>query len=597
MLRLKPIAAMLACAGFVGFTADQLGADDERYFDPALTPGGLCRPLGDASRNVLQTFRLAAAKTELGPFGGRQADASDPARPRLWNDLGDLHYPIATTNPLAQQYFDQGLKLVYAFNHTEALRAFQEAQRLDADCAMCYWGEALAFGPNINAPMDAAAIAPALAAIGKAQELTAANQGNSKERALIAALAARYDLSIERAKLDAAYADAMVELSAKYLDDADIAVLAAEALMNLSPWDYWEAAGARPKGRTAETIALLERVLAGRPNHPGAIHYYIHLVEASTNPKRAEPHAERLGALMPGAGHLVHMPSHIYFRVGRYLDSLTANIAAVAADEKYVAAAEASSIYRNGYYPHNVHMLMISAQMAGDGKTAIAAAEKLSAVLTIEGARSVPWAQPIKAAPYFTHAQYSDPQTVLALADPGDALPFVKAIWHYARGTAFAARKDFAEARAEADAIAKLKQAPDVAELANVGVPAALVLGVAEQVVLARIAQSQGDLKRAAELFGQAVVLEDQLPYSEPPLWYYPVRQSLGAVLVLLEDYEGAEAAFRASLARAPNNGWALFGLQQVYERKGDDAAAAGVKKLLEQAWAGNRSLLDLARL
>lgn len=594
MLRFKPIATALACAGLIGFNADQLGAGNEGYFDPALTANSaLCRPLGDTSRNVLQTFWLAAAKTELGPFGGREVGPTDGARPRLWNDLGELHYPIATTDPLAQQYFDQGLRLTYAFNHGEALRAFQEAQRLDPACAMCYWGEALALGPNINAAMDMASTAPALAAIAKAQELTAANRGSLKERALIAALAARYDRSIERAKLDAAYADAMAGLSAKYLDDADIAVLAAEALMNLSPWDYWEAAGARPKGRTAEAVALLERILAKYPNHPGAIHYYIHLVEASTNPKRAEVHAERLAALMPGAGHLVHMPSHIYYRVGRYLDSLAANKAAVAVDEKYVAAADVSSIYRNGYYPHNVHMLMVSAQMAGDDKTAITAAEKLNAILSVEGARVIAWAQPIKAAPYFTHAQYSDPQTILALSDPGAALPFVKAIWHYARGTALAARKDFDEARAEADAIVKLAQTPEVVELANAGVPAALVLGVAEQVVLARIAQSQGDLKRAAELFGQAVVLEDQLPYSEPPYWYYPVRQSLGAVLVLLEDYEGAEAALRASLARAPNNGWALFGLQQVYERKGDDAAAAGVKKLLEQAWQaiGARSI------
>lgn len=542
--------------------------------------------------------KLAAARTELGPFptdgpGGTEAAT---AAPPLLENLGALHFPVSTVKPSAQRYFDQGLKLAYAFNHAEAARAFRHAQRLDPHCALCYWGEALVLGPNINAPMDAAANGPALDALRRAQALLPA--ASAKERALVEALSRRYadDPTFARASLDAAYAEAMGNVAARYPDDADIALLYVEALMDVSPWDYWEAAGARPKGRTPEILALLERVLQRRPDHPGAIHFYIHMVEASSDPSRALRYAETLGDLMPGAGHLVHMPFHIYYRVGRYKDALEANRRAVAVDERYLAQVPAAGIYPLAYYPHNIHSLMSSAQMAGDGASAVAAAEKLARVVSAEAGRSIPWVQPILVAPYFAHAQFSSPETALSVPDPGDDLPYVKAMWHYMRGAAFALRNDPVAARREVAAMRGLAQKRDLATLAEGGVPAPDLVELAQHVVLGRVAQASGDWTGARRAFEQAVALEDKLPYSEPPYWYYPVRQSLGAVLLKTGQLDAAETAFRQSLLRAPNSGWALHGLAIIYARQGRHDAAANARTEFARAWAG-RAAPDLARL
>lgn len=538
--------------------------------------------------------------TELKPFGrepATPAEAYTESEPPLLDDLGTLTYRITTASPLAQKYFDQGLRLAYAFNHAEARRAFRQAQRLDPACALCYWGEALVLGPNVNAPMEASAREPALAALAKAQAHAA--RVSPKERALIEALGARYsdDPKAERATLDAAYAAAMGKVAARYPDDLGIAVLYAESLMDLSPWDYWEAGGSQPKGKTAELVETLERVLARDPAHPGAIHLYIHTVEASDRPERAEPYADRLGRLMPGAGHVVHMPSHIYYRVGRYLDSLAANKAAVAADEAYIARVSPTGIYPQAYYPHNVHFVLVSAQMAGDGKTAIEAATKLDRTVSEEAAKTIPWVQPIKAAPLFAHAQFGDPATVLALPDPGDTLPYVKAMWHYARGVAQAARGDLTAAQREADAIAEIARTADFTELVSGGVPATDVLEIAQHVVLARTAHARGDLAGGVREMGAAVAVQDSLPYMEPPFWYYPVRQSLGALLLLSGRVDEAEAAFRKSLERTPNNGWAIYGLRETHKARGDQRAADEAAARLDQAWAGDRSLLRLPRL
>jgi tetratricopeptide (TPR) repeat protein len=309
------------------------------------------------------------------------------------------------------------------------------------------------------------------------------------------------------------------------------------------------------------------------------------------------PYAKRLAAAIPGAGHLVHMPFHIYFRIGDYKAALAANKAAVAVDESYIAEAAPKGMYPAAYYPHNVHSLMASAQMAGDGKAAVAAAEKLARVVTGEAARAVPWVQPIKAATYFTHAQFSTPRTILGLPDPGKDLPFVQAMWHYARGVAYAAQKNVSAAHGEADAIARIKTGTDFAALIAGGVPVADVLELARQVVLARIALAQDDIEAARAAFEQAVALQDKLPYSEPPHWYYPVRQSLGAVLVRLGKLDDAEEVFRQSLMRAPNNGWALYGLTEVYRKNGRKDALAEVTRRLDRAWAGDRRRLDLVRL
>jgi tetratricopeptide (TPR) repeat protein len=338
-------------------------------------------------------------------------------------------------------------------------------------------------------------------------------------------------------------------------------------------------------------------VLRRNPDHPGAIHFYIHTMEASANPEKALPYARRLAATMPGAGHLVHMPFHIYYRVGDYKAALAANKAAVAVDEAYIAQAAPKGAYPAAYYPHNVHSLMASAQMAGDGRAAVAAAEKLARVVSADAARAIPWVQPIKAASYFAHAQFSRPRTILGIADPGDDLPFVKAMWHYARGIAHAGQKDVVAAQAEAEAIARIKAGTDFAALIAGGVPVPDVLELARHVVLARIALAEDKLEAARAAFEQAVALQDALPYSEPPHWYYPVRQSLGAVLVRLGRLDAAEEVFRTSLMRAPNNGWALYGLTEVYRRNGRKDALAGASRRLDRAWAGERRRLDLASL
>jgi tetratricopeptide (TPR) repeat protein len=621
MVQLKPIALALAGAG-LGLSAliavgGLVERNDEVFLDPVLSGNGaFCLSPPRNGQGLLQYYQKVAAaqtaaggssgvspgspaKTEVRPFSTETQGGGDTAYhkadPPLWDNLGALSMPITTRNPQAQRYFDQGLRLAFAFNHAEARRAFRKAQQLDPDCAMCYWGEALVLGPNINAPMQASALAPALAALHQAKAAGA----STREQALITALNKRYsnDPKAERPALDAAYAEAMGEVAARYPKDHNIQVLYAESLMDLSPWDYWQVGGSQPKGKTAEILATLERVLAENPDHTGAIHYYIHLVEASDRPERAEPYAERLGATMPGAGHVVHMPFHIYFRIGRYRDAIAANRAAVEADRAYIAEVKPEGIYPQAYYPHNIHSLMVSAQMAGDGKTAVQAAEDLSRVVTAEAGRAIPWVQEIIVAPYFAHAQFSAPETVLALPDPGSELPYVKAMWHYARGVANAAKGNVEAAEREAEAIARLGKQGNFAGLVDGGVPAPEVLALARHIVLGRIAQARGDLGAAQAQFEQAVAIQDELAYMEPPHWYYPVRQSLGAVMALRGDLKGAEEVFRMSLMRAPHNGWAIYGLKEVYERMNRSQAVAELEKRLDQTWAGDRQTLDLRRL
>ena len=620
MIRMKPIVLALSGAGlglsaliaFGGLTE----RNDDFFLDPVLNGnGGFCLSTRGNGQGLLRYYQKIAAaqtavasgasagspaKTEVRPFPTQTKGGStgyENTDPPLWNNLGTLHMSISTVSPEAQRYFDQGLRLTYAFNHAEARRAFRKAQRIDPGCAMCYWGEALVLGPNINAPMEASALAPALSALREAQARAA--KATEREQALIAALAKRYseDPKAERSGLDAAYAEAMGKVAARHPKDHNIQVLYAESLMDLSPWDYWQAGGSQPKGKTAEILATLERVLAENPDHTGAIHYYIHTVEASDRPERAKPYAERLGATMPGAGHIVHMPFHIFFRIGRYRDAIEVNKAAVAADKAYIAQAQPQGIYPLAYHPHNIHSLMVSAQMAGDGKTAVQAAENLFRVVTAEAGRTIPWVQPIIVAPYFAHVQFSAPETVLAQPDPGNELPYVKAMWHYARGVANAAKGNTEAAQREAEAIARVGKEADFSGLVAAGIPAPDILALARHIVLARNAQAQGDLKEAQAQFEQAVDIQDHLGYMEPPHWYYPVRQSLGAVMALRGDLKGAEEVFRTSLMRKPHNGWAIYGLKEVYERMDKPRAVAELEKRLDQIWAGDRQTLDLTRL
>jgi tetratricopeptide (TPR) repeat protein len=461
---------------------------------------------------------------------------------------------------------------------------------------MCWWGEALILGPNINVPLMPEANAPALAALAKAVALK--DRATPRERALIEALEKRYasDPKAERAALDAAYADAMRDVAARYPNDMTIATLAAEAAMDTQPWDYWEAGGAKGKGRGDYIVATLERVLKRQADHPGAIHLYIHAVEASTRPERALPYANRLAALMPGAGHIVHMPAHIYYRVGMYRESLAINQRAIGVDEAYFRTSPSDPLYKSAYYPHNIHFVMVSAQVGGNGKIATDAAGKLDAAIPIEVVKAFPIMQPIKASPYTTHAQFGDPDAILALPAPPDDLAVVRTMYHYARAVAYAGKKDAASAQREIDAIAKLEATTDFKPFDEWNLPAKDIMQTARHVATGRLADAQGDLAKAAAAYEEAVFVQDTLPYTEPPYWYYPVRQSLGGVLLRQGKLDEAEKAFRESLLRTRNNGYALAGLAEVYKRKGDAKAEKAARAAYAKTWTGPRAP-DLARL
>ncbi|MGD2084073.1 MAG: hypothetical protein PVF91_14010 [Chromatiales bacterium] len=569
--------------------ADAARTDDA--FVPAYLLAAVCGMRGEEGQPAFER-RLQLAR--LSEAAQKHAGTSPP----LFDNLGSHGFPVTTASERAQRFFDQGLALGYAFNHPEALRAFREARRLDPGCAMCYWGEAYVLGPNINAPMDPDAVAPAGRAVARAQQ--AAGDASAKEKALIDALAERYsdDPAADRDALNRAYAHAMANVADQFPHDPTVQALYADALMNISPWDYWEADGRTLREPVKDLVGVLESALVEDPRHPYAIHLYIHTVEASTTPERAEPYADRLAELIPGAGHIVHMPSHIYFRIGRFPDSIQTNRDAVAADEAYLAeVTPPEGIYPYSYYPHNVHFLLESARMAGDADTALAAAAKLPRVTSEKISAAIPWVQLIDAAPYQAHAQFSDPATILALPDPGDRLPYLKAMWHYARGVAQAALGDATAARSESDAIATIADRTDFSGMIDGGVPAPDLLALARYVVAGRVAQAQGDPDAAVAAFGEAVAIQDALPYLEPPYWYYPVRQSLGASLLQAGRAQEAEGVLRAALEQFPNNAWALYGLREALRAQGATNELAEVDRKLDTAWVGERTELSLSRL
>lgn len=507
----------------------------------------------------------------------------------LFEGMGNHHHPITTSDPGAQRYFDQGLVIDFAFNHAESVRSFRAAQRLDPECAMCYWGEALALGPNINVTSNGKVVMAdddrraAFAAIQKAVAL----KGNAteRERDYIDALAARYngDLSSPREPLDAAYADSMRALHEKYPADDDAAVLFAEAVMNTMPWDYW-LDPENPKPSTVEVLDALETVLSRSPDHPMAIHLYIHAVEASSNPERAEAAADRLGELVPGAGHLVHMPAHLYWRVGRYHDASEANVRAAAVDEYYIAQCNAQGFYPAMYYPHNIHFLWAASSMEGRSKLAIDSARKVAANVRLEMIEEFPAVEFFHTIPLLSLVQFGRWDEVMAEPQPPADLEFSNGIWHYARAIAFARQKDVAAAQAEREKLSPLLSAEDVFFLDTLYYPASSLLGIADALVQGEIAMAEGDFDRAVESFESAVAIQDELPYTEPPFWYYPTRHSLGKAFLAGGDAVRAEAVYRKDLEDYPHNGWAMFGLIQSLEAQGKDTSA--VKEMFEHAWA-----------
>lgn len=520
----------------------------------------------------------------------RDALVSEAGAP-LFNDMGNLHHPISTSHEGSQRYFNQGLTISYAFNHAEAIRSFQAAQRLDDDCAMCFWGEALATGPNINVTSNGTAIMSdeervrAFAALEKA--LARKDKASDVERDYIDALAPRYDgnPSTDRVPLDLAYAGAMRELAAKYPDDDDALTLFAEALMNTMPWDYW-LDGSNPKPATAEVIQALETVLARTPDHPLALHLYIHAVEASSSPGRAEVAADTLGDLVPGAGHLVHMPSHIYWRVGRYHDAAEANVRAAAVDEAYIAACNAQGFYPALYYPHNLHFLWAASSMEGRSEVAIEAARKVATNVRLEMIEQFPSVEFFHTIPLLALTQFGRWDEVVAVPQPREDLDYSNAIWHYARATALARQGEVGAASAEHAALVPLLATDMILELDGADYPASTILRVAESLVRGELAMAGGDVRSAVEYFEAAVATQDELPYTEPPFWYYPTRQSLGEALLAAGDASAAEAVYRTDLEDHPRNGWSMFGLALSLERQGKTGEAEEVRAQFERLWS-----------
>jgi tetratricopeptide (TPR) repeat protein len=517
--------------------------------------------------------------------GPRSTGAQQPVP--LYQDLGDYHYEVTTSVPRAQLYFDQGLRLYYAFNHAEAIRSFGEAQRLDPDCAMCWWGEALAWGPNINLPMDSASAVAAHAAVQHA--VAVRGKASARERSVIDALAKRYEAvpPADRAYLDQAYADAMAEVDRLYPSDPQVSTLFAEALMDQRPWDYWTAGG-EPQPGIAEALARLESVMARDPDHPGACHFFIHAVE-KVYPERAVPCAERLAALMPGAGHLVHMPGHIYIRVGRYREAVEANQHAVHADETFIRDQRPGvGMYTAGYYPHNYDFLAFANMMIGRSEAAISVSDKVIGLLPAElfGSPGMDFLQHWSVRPLQMRVRFSRWDEILSIPRPPASFLHATAVWRYARGRAFAAQGHVSEAQRELEQLRTLALDPALDELRMEFNASGDLLGLAERVLTGWTEAAAGRWAEAVQALREAVAREDALLYGEPPEWSVPTRQDLGAVLLAAGRAREAEQAFRDDLSHFPGNGWSLRGLTLALQAQGKDADSDSIDEEFRRVWA-----------
>ena len=512
---------------------------------------------------------------------------TDPMRPAapLFDGLGDLHFGITTSVPKAQVYFDQGLRLAYAFNHAEAHRSFVEAARLDPSCAMAYWGQAYVLGPNINDPMPdeerrlqaREAADRALQQMGGCSEL---------EKALIRALDTRYSSDTEFSidELNARYAEAMRGVARQNADNPEALTLLADALMNTMPWNYWDMAN-NPNPGTLEAKAALEKAIALHPMHPGAHHFYIHIVE-KPDPDIGEPSADILGSLMPGAGHLLHMPAHIYIRVGRYKDAVRVNVEAVKADEDYIAQCYAQGLYPLGYYPHNIHFIWASATYLGDSRTALLAARKVAEKVPIGELAALPFLQDFASTPIQAYVRFGLWDEILTIPYPGDDYKHYRIIWHYARGIAFVRKQRLESAKRELAALDKLAADSELETLyATMTNPSSAILDVARAVVGGEIAAAEGKYDSAISFLTESVNLEDQLNYSEPPPWHIPCRQNLGAVLLKAGKAREAEGVYLDELKVNRENGWSLLGLRESLKAQGKHQEAEQVNKRFDKAW------------
>ncbi|NKB37128.1 MAG: hypothetical protein GKR93_08125 [Gammaproteobacteria bacterium] len=521
--------------------------------------------------------------------------ATQAIAPRL-DGLGDHHIEVTSNSEDSQYFFDQGYRLTLGFNHSEALRAFKEAARLDPENAMAWWGIALVLGPNLNLPMQAEVVEQAFVAIQKAVSLSEAV--SPRERDYIRALSRRYsnDPEADRAPLDAAYVDAMKRVVNKYPDDLDAATLYAAAIMNTNPWDYWYRDGSAKK-HTEVVIETLRSVIERNPEHAGAHHYLIHTVEAQ-RPELGEASADKLGGLMPGAGHLVHMPSHIYMRIGRYADSYQANQKAIEADEGYITQCQAQGLYPLGYYPHNIHFLVWSAMQLGRSANALSAARKVADKIPVHMRNNTwPLFETFSSQPMYVLARFGLWDEVLAESRPHEDALFMNAVWHYTRGMAYVHKGKARQSARELNQLQRLRKKIVSNDDYFIGFGAAdTLLSIAEEILTGEMAAKRGKYFDAIAHLQRAVRLEDSLRYNEPPDWYFPVRHILGAVLLEAGYPQEAEVIYWDDLRRNPENGYALYGLIKALEAQGNEETLSVVKVRFDKAWSMADRLLQSSR-
>lgn len=514
----------------------------------------------------------------------------------LMENLGKYGMKVSTDVERTQLFFNQGLNLYYGFNHLEAYRSFKEAARLDPNCAMAYWGQALSLGPNINLPMDPTDTETVYKALQKSLSLL--DKASAKEQALINALAKRYTAQAlkDRKSLDEAYATAMEEVAKKFPEDAEVNTLYAEALMDLHPWDFWKYGKAQPW--TSQPVEIIDKVISQYPNHPGANHLNIHILEASPQPDKAAESADKLLDLVPGSGHLVHMPSHIYIRVGRYLDGVESNERAVKTDEEYIAQCKVQGVYPLFYYPHNYHFLLACAQMAGMSTKSAQTAEALKKNIP-EEMLNVPdfvTLQHWYAMPWYNMVRFGQWDEILKIEEPTDSLKYIKAVWHYARGIAYVRTNKIADAKNELVSLKKSVADPFMDNTIGGFNSFKSVLSIAENMLDAEIEAKQKNYSKAILLATRAVQIEDNLLYQEPPAWYHPTRQVLGALLLESGSPALAEQRFREDLNLYRDNGWSLFGLYQSLEAQGKKKEAKEVKAKFDVAFAKTDIVLKSVR-
>lgn len=547
---------------------------------------------------VLLAIFIAAALTTCQAPESRKAAAVTPPPP-LFDNFGELHRDIGSKVPAAQRYFDQGLRLAFGFNHEAAGRAFAEAARLDPDCAMCLWGQALVLGPNINMPMPPEAAAPAARLAAEALLMADAARSPA-DRALIEALAKRYSDSptADRKPLDEAYATAMADVVRRFPDDDDAATLYAEALMDLSPWVYWDAAG-KPIGQTKTIVATLERVLKRNPEHIGAMHYYIHAVEASRAPQRAEPYADALAELAPGSGHLVHMPAHIYIRTGRYHDATLTNFSATTADAAFLAVCGGTNgMYPLGYVPHNWHFATMTASLHGSRELALNAAEQTAQRADKKQLETLSFMQQYLVMPLLTQVRFGQWKDILAQAEPPADLPYPRGIWHFARGMAYARGGEKQQAQQELEALQKIAADPAMKDvLLGANNRADKVLAVAAPLLQGELAMAKGQRKTGIARLRDAVKAEDVLAYNEPADWPLPVRPYLGAALLDAGRASEARTVYQQDLVTYPKNGWSLYGLAKAQRKMGDTKSAKQNERRYKDAWQWADTPLTASRL